>query len=505
MNRSTILLFVLLVVLGAIVYLVLPGDDDRMASYDATPVSFTVDSASVVRLSIERPGKSIVVENVGGRWTITSHGNLAADPARVMEVVGGLSRFRPGSLVSSNPAKQPVFQVDSSGSLVTLTERSGAKRQIIIGKMGPSFSEVYFRLPGESNVHLGSGITTWSLEREIRDWRDRTIFASPAESITGLTVTSAGKTRTFTRDSAGWSSGAGPVPVETINPLLTALSNVRAEDFIDSAVQFSGAPARVEVAGAVTTTLEFYRLAGDTARYAVRASSSPQVFVVGKYAAGQLLKPIGDARVAGLASVRKGAAAEQQASAADEPGPEDVATETAAAPPVTPPKTVTTQPARQESREPARQEAVPPAAEPAGRAETGKASEPPPQKPAAGGAVNPFKQKPAGERAAQAPAVGTPPAGTRTGEDQGRNVPARTESRPAQTPPATPAVKAQPPAAGGGADDEGELTVHVVRKGESMTTIAKQYGVSVEQILKWNLLKSISVRPGQELYIFVRK
>ncbi len=38
-----------------------------------------------------------------------------------------------------------------------------------------------------------------------------------------------------------------------------------------------------------------------------------------------------------------------------------------------------------------------------------------------------------------------------------------------------------------------------------MTTIAKQYGVTVEQILKWNLLKSIGVKPGQELYIYVKK
>jgi LysM repeat protein len=38
-----------------------------------------------------------------------------------------------------------------------------------------------------------------------------------------------------------------------------------------------------------------------------------------------------------------------------------------------------------------------------------------------------------------------------------------------------------------------------------MTSIAQQYKVSVEQILKWNLLKSISVKPGQELYVYQKK
>jgi LysM repeat protein len=104
---------------------------------------------------------------------------------------------------------------------------------------------------------------------------------------------------------------------------------------------------------------------------------------------------------------------------------------------------------------------------------------------------------PAGQTTKAAPPVDT------------RTVPGQQAKPPAPVPVKTPEQAAQkPPAttpAGAGGDDEGELTVHIVKKGESMTTIAQQYGVTVEQILKWNLLKSISVKPGQELYIFVRK
>jgi len=169
-----------------------------MTSYTPPPVSFSVDSASVVGIGIGRPGKTLTIEKVGGVWTITSEGNLRADPAAVNQVIGGLSRFKPGSLVSDNPAKQGLFQVDSSGSIVTLTDREGNKCSIIIGKMGPSFSEVYFRIPGTTVVYLGSGITTWSLNKEVRDWRDKTIFAAPAEAVTGVKIVSAGKSRSIT-------------------------------------------------------------------------------------------------------------------------------------------------------------------------------------------------------------------------------------------------------------------------------------------------------------------
>jgi LysM repeat protein len=54
-------------------------------------------------------------------------------------------------------------------------------------------------------------------------------------------------------------------------------------------------------------------------------------------------------------------------------------------------------------------------------------------------------------------------------------------------------------------DEDGDLTVHTVKRGETMQTIAKKYNVTVEQILKWNLLKSINVKPGQELYVYIKK
>ena len=103
-----------------------------------------------------------------------------------------------------------------------------------------------------------------------------------------------------------------------------------------------------------------------------------------------------------------------------------------------------------------------------------------------------------------------PPAETPTRDTTGyvRQTPTRT--RPSNPPPQrTEQAPASPakthPAGKSSTEDEGELTVYTVKRGETMTMIAKQFNVSVEQILKWNLLKSISVKPGQELYIYLKK
>jgi LysM repeat protein len=490
MNKSTAMLLTLLLVLGAIVLLVLPSEEERMTSDSRPPVSFSVDSASVTGISIERPGKTLSVEKVGGVWTMTSDGDRRADPAAVGQVIGGLSRFRTGSLISDNPAKQGLFQVDSTGSLVTLTDREGNSTSIIIGKMGPSFSEVYFRMPGSSEVYLGTGITTWTLNRDPSEWRDRTVFASPAEALTRVKIVSAGRSQEFEKDSSGWMSGGQKVSTETMNPILTTLAGIRADDFIDSTVDFGTAPSTVEISGPASAKLNFYRLKSDTNKYAVVSSASPQTFIVGKHVASELFKSVGEPRAVSDPVVRRTASSGSPAATPRKPA--RTTTTPVESPPVT----------RRADPPPVTRDAVKtpvtgnPAAGTAAGAKTERAAET--------GAVNPFKQRPAGEQRPATEAV-TPPA-----------VKNQTTTPPARDPVATTPrdrtpVKVQPPESAPsktpakGGDDEGELTVHVVKKGETMTTIAKEYGVTVEQILKWNLLTSISVRPGQELYIFVRK
>jgi membrane-bound lytic murein transglycosylase D len=46
-----------------------------------------------------------------------------------------------------------------------------------------------------------------------------------------------------------------------------------------------------------------------------------------------------------------------------------------------------------------------------------------------------------------------------------------------------------------------KLSVHKVKKGETLSSIAKRYGQSVNRLMKENDLKSRRIRPGQELVI----
>lgn len=456
MNRSTIILIALLVILGAVTYFLLPSRQEHETSYEPRDIDVKVDSASVVKIEIEQKGKSVTIENMSGKWMLTSPIHYAADATAIKQLLSGLSKFKVGSLISSNPEKQSIFQVDSTGTRIAVTDRSGKTVAIIVGKMGPSFSEVYFRVPAVKDVYLGEGLDTWTINKDVKEWRDKSIVSTPTESVKDLTYNVANKEFRFQHDTTGWKSGGKTVDAGAMNSALNQLANLHADDFIDSLMRIDSRPVVLGIHGTENVTLNLYPSAPDSARYYIRLSNSPQLFVISKWTAQQLLKPV-----------------EQSISPA-KPSPAIAARKQ---PEVEAPEPIVEQ--RKEA-EPKRTETPAIATKP-----ESKRSEPP--------AI--VKKE---------PPVEAPKHDSLAAPEHNRS-PLRSSNPAGQKTETAPAVSPKKESSQTSAEDEGELTVHTVKKSETMTTIAKQYNVSVEQILKWNLLKSIGVKPGQELYIYVKK
>jgi len=459
MNRSSFVLVSLLVGLGIVTYFLLPSKNEHETSYEPQDLSLRLDSASVVKIAIQQKGKSVTIENIGGKWLITWPIRYAADATAIKQLLSGLSKFKVGSLISSNPEKQNIFQVDSTGTKLIVTDRAGKTVGLVIGKMGPSYSEVYFRLPDSKDVYLGEGIDTWAINKDVKEWRDKTIISTPSEAMRGLSYTVAGKQYQFERDSSGWKSKEKPVEASSITPALNQLANLHADDFIDSLMKIETQPIVLEVHGAEDVTLNLFPSKPDSSKYYVQLSSSPQLFVISKWTAQQLFKPV-EPSVSAARPVRKLPAA---------PPPEEVVERKV------PPETkVTQEPSVVENVPPVVKEQLPVVKEAPAAVEKSHSSVTPKRDTAGFVRQTPTRTRPS-----------NPP-------------PQRTEPAPASPQKTQPAGKAS-------TEDEGELTVYTVKRGETMTMIAKKFNVSVELILKWNLLKSISVKPGQELYIYLKK
>ncbi|GEM_PF-341609 len=503
MNRSTMILFALLIVLGAIVYFLIPSSKEREVSDKTPQLTFTVDSASVVRLDLLRGAKTVTFENVGGRWMITAPGRYLADAPSVIQAIKGLASFRIGSLISSNPEKQKLFQVDSSGTKITVTERSGKSSSIIIGKMGPSFSEVYCRAPASRDVYLGEGIDSWAVNKELKEWRDKAIMLMPSESVKDISYSAGGRQFDFHRDSTTWELGTSTVETSVMNPPLATFANLRADDFVDTAVTPQTQPIAVTVKGVDRVTLQLFPVTPDSSKYVVRSSSSQQLFVINKYVAQQIFKPLEGQEV-----FHKGASAPMAVKK-----PEPMAT-----PPATTASGLNQKPSLPQAGTGEKKQTGKTAVAPAlsfGK-KSGVTSQPKSGVTGKSSGINPSQPIITEKKRTTAPSkipntAGAPTKqsapGTNPPPMSGKNV----DSGAVKTQPTSEPQPSKPPAAGAKrtqsstGDDEGELTVYTVKAGETMPIIAKKFNCTVEQILKWNLLKSITVKPGQELYIYVNK
>lgn len=474
MNRSTLILVLLLLVLGGVVLFVLPSDEERQSSDSTASPVIDIDSASVVKIELVRAGKTITLENIGGRWMVVSPGKYLADAATIRQLVGRLSNFRTGTLISSNPEKQALFQVDSSGTRLTVTDRSGKAQSLVIGKMGPSFMEVYFRLPDSKDVYLGEGVDTWTLNKDVKDWRDKAILVTSSDGISEVTYTIGNRLYAMRRDSSGWISGDRNVDLSSF---LSSVANLRADDFAESWTTLATRPTVIALNGSEKVSLTLSPALPDSSRFYVQSSKSSQIYVISKWTAQQLLRPLDQAGT----PTRSPQLASQSSSI--EPVADEV-------PVVEIPKT----------EQPVAKAIV---------------KEPPPSPPVT------KKESPSANKSAEQVVSGSDDFNLPKRFKVPKKLPKREpppvvdEGNAVVEPPVvnTPApVVEKPPPVGGaaepetiGGEEEGELSVHTVKKGETMTTIAQIYRVKVDQILKWNLLKSISVKPGQELYIYKKK
>ena len=54
----------------------------------------------------------------------------------------------------------------------------------------------------------------------------------------------------------------------------------------------------------------------------------------------------------------------------------------------------------------------------------------------------------------------------------------------------------------GKSSSQGDVTYHRIRNGETLSTIARKYGVTVNQIKSWNGLRSTRINAGKRLKIY---
>lgn len=113
----------------------------------------------------------------------------SADGEKIQALIDSLAKLEARSLVSTNPEKQPVYQVNELAKRVKIYNGKGKKIvDLFVGKNGPEMFSEYVRRDGENEVYLTNMQVGAKAPVEVEKWRNMLIWNIPPDSITKIRI-----------------------------------------------------------------------------------------------------------------------------------------------------------------------------------------------------------------------------------------------------------------------------------------------------------------------------
>jgi len=287
MKRNTLILVGILILLIIAAYFVLQRPGERSISADGTEMLVSYDSAAVDKIEVKSASGTIILQREGAGWMLTSPLRAKADEVGVHQLLGKGRVIALKAMISSNPLKQAMFQVDSTGPLVRLFAGADERAAFRIGKAGASYTETYVRREGSNDVFLAEGMLLYLFVKQPRDWRDKAILRMPQESIKNVRYQYGDTTFALVFQDSVWRIDGAPATDYAVRGLLGTLASFSADDFIDTTI--ATPPPLTAVIDVEGTQLRFHKNP-QSGNFYVICSSGPQVFEVQGWHAGQVLK-----------------------------------------------------------------------------------------------------------------------------------------------------------------------------------------------------------------------
>jgi hypothetical protein len=233
-NKSTLILggvFLLLVVIFLFTSL-----HPKEVTRGATPL-FKGQTPVIDKLELLNPrGDNIVLEKQNEVWSITKPVAYKASPEVITQVLEGFNGVMIDGVVTSDPNEKSRFGVEDS-TAVRLKVTGGGKTvlDILIGRYAPDLSHTYVRKYGKNDIELWRGIFARTVNREIDEWRDKSIFSFNEGDITSVKASDGKNTRQLTLSDSTWTYAENgkqkPVDQAKVKEYVSLIATLKCDAF----------------------------------------------------------------------------------------------------------------------------------------------------------------------------------------------------------------------------------------------------------------------------------
>jgi hypothetical protein len=218
-----------------------------------------------------------------------------ADSSSLVSVLEKVVAIKKDQLISTNPEKQSLFEVDSAkGVLVEIYDQSGKSRgSFRIGKSGPDYSSCYVRSTGSNEVYMVGGNIRYSFFTDSKRWRDKTVLKFEQTAAKSISIMKKdGSKIVVQKDSTTWSIKEpvqSAAKADEVQSILSSLSRVVASDIDsialdDTAAGFSNPECAVAVTfnnGTVKNLI--FGSKNSAGQYRVKTDGKAHVYLAGEY------------------------------------------------------------------------------------------------------------------------------------------------------------------------------------------------------------------------------
>jgi hypothetical protein len=239
-----------LAVLGIAVYVQQNQNKEERASYSAETAQAALpkievteaDTKAVTKIEITKPGKkdateekdkkplTVVLEKKGEDWELTSPVKATANKSNVESLLSNLEKLEMQDRIASGTDQYEKYEVDDKQAVHAIFGKSGGRGQMT-------------RVHGKDGVYAVKGYSSYTYSRDVKGWRDRTIFKFDEKKVKTASLANETGTFEFAKDGDSWkgtfAKGALPaLPIADFDPkkvddMLRAFKNLNADDFGD--------------------------------------------------------------------------------------------------------------------------------------------------------------------------------------------------------------------------------------------------------------------------------
>jgi|GEM_PF-411725 len=195
------------------------------------------DPKKAQKIVISQKDQIVELRENDGKWIVASEKNNPADEKAVEEIINKVKELKSLDIVSQNPEKQKLFEVDNeTGIKVKIHDTDNNEMaSFYIGKNGPYFNSTYLRTEGSDDVllindNLRAAYTPWSGK-----WVDRTIFDFDPAQIAKFELTRGNESILIEKDNTGAWKVSSPeefkAKPEEVERMTSAFSTLKTNDF----------------------------------------------------------------------------------------------------------------------------------------------------------------------------------------------------------------------------------------------------------------------------------